>query len=311
MGRVFESDKNVKKVLRVGVFDENREKENLIGVAQVLHKKSKRGEFLHIPMGPNLKDKKDLSVLVEFLKDYSKQEKISFIKINPFWVRDDETEKIFTDLGFKNSAIHVSAEKTLVLDLNKTEEEILSQMRKTTRNLIRRAEKEGVKVISGVSQKLINDFFCLNEKTVKRQKFTPFSNEFIKSEISEFFKKDSVLLINAYYNKEPLSSGIFIFYGKEAFYHHGASLHSKIPASYLMMFEAIKEAKKRGMQRFNFWGIVGEDERNHPWFGLSNFKRGFGGKEIDLIHCKDLPIGFAGYTVSFLIDLIRKKIRRY
>jgi lipid II:glycine glycyltransferase (peptidoglycan interpeptide bridge formation enzyme) len=78
-----------------------------------------------------------------------------------------------------------------------------------------------------------------------------------------------------------LTASIIIFTKSTAFYHQGASLHTKIPATYLLQWEAIKEAKNRGCQLYNFWGIYDEqkpDRTPTSWQGLTLFKTGFSGQ---------------------------------
>ncbi|MCX6765289.1 MAG: peptidoglycan bridge formation glycyltransferase FemA/FemB family protein [Candidatus Nealsonbacteria bacterium] len=103
-----------------------------------------------------------------------------------------------------------------------------------------------------------------------------------------------------------------------AFYHHGASLSkfNKIPVSYLLQWEAIKEAKKRGCILYNFWGIAPEiasesdaSKSKHPWAGLSLFKMGFGGYRKDYVKTQDYPITLK-YYLNYIIEKIRKIKRR-
>jgi lipid II:glycine glycyltransferase (peptidoglycan interpeptide bridge formation enzyme) len=118
---------------------------------------------------------------------------------------------------------------------------------------------------------------------------------------------------------EVISGGIFIFWQKIGFYHHGASSqkYPKIPVSYLMIWEAIKEAKNRGCERFNFWGIAPISSNfelrtsnlwKHPWAGLTLFKMGFGGEKKEYVKTQDFPIS-KKYWICYLIEKIRKKKR--
>ena len=103
---------------------------------------------------------------------------------------------------------------------------------------------------------------------------------------------------------------MIIFHSKRGFYHQGASLPSKAPVSYLLQWEAIKEAKRRGCERYNFWGIVPDtkENANHPWKGLSLFKKGFGGYEKDYLKTKDYPLSFR-YWLVYVFEKIRKRKR--
>jgi len=77
-----------------------------------------------------------------------KKEKVWFLRIAPLLLRNEENNQLFDDLGFINAPIHMHPEITWELDLNLPEEELLKNMRKTTRYLIRQAEKnEKIEVI--------------------------------------------------------------------------------------------------------------------------------------------------------------------
>ena len=99
----------------------------------------------------------------------------------------------------------------------------------------------------------------------------------------------------------------FIFYGKEAVYHYSASseLARKIPASYLLIWEAIREAKRRKMEIFNFWGIAPNDDPRHRFSGVTLFKKGFSGFRVDYLYAQDLPLNRL-YFFTRLFERLRK-----
>jgi len=111
---------------------------------------------------------------------------------------------------------------------------------------------------------------------------------------------------------------MIIYWQSIAFYHQGASVFSKIPASYLLQWEAIKEAKKRGCGIYNFWGIApgiknsndlkSSKIKRHPWWGLSLFKIGFGGYKKEYVKTQDYPLK-KSYIFTRIFENIRK-IRR-
>jgi lipid II:glycine glycyltransferase (peptidoglycan interpeptide bridge formation enzyme) len=111
----------------------------------------------------------------------------------------------------------------------------------------------------------------------------------------------------------PIASALIIFTKSTAFYHQGASLHTKVPATYLLQWEAIKEAKKRGCSYYNFWGIYDEKNQRAPksWQGLTLFKTGFGGEKIAYLPTQDYIINPFKYQITFLWEkllLLRRKI---
>ena len=213
---------------------------------------------------------------------------------------------MFAGLGLRPAPIHaMDAEYTWVLRLDDSEEVLLANMRKTTRYLVRQAEKLGVKVVA--SQK-IADFLELYEQTAERQHFVPHRG--IAAEFTEFVKRGAAELLVATHAGKRIAAAVILYFGQEAIYHHGASIASKIPASYLLQWYAIKEAKKRGLTWYNFWGIAPEDKPNHPWQGITLFKKGFGGELRSFIHAHDLPVS-PFYRIAATVETVRKRLKHY
>jgi len=295
------------RIWRFGIYDN----EQLISVALVIKVKARRGTFIFVPHGPNIINPKSqiLNTLLIKLKEIAKQEKAHFIRIAPIWQRNKENIKIFRDLGFIPAPIHIHPEVTWELNIKPLEQELLMNMRKTTRYLIRQAQKnadiEIVKTQNIEDLKKFNEIYC---STATRHKFVPFSLKYIRNQFSSFLPDDQILIFLGKYKNEVVSSAIIVFWQNIGFYHHGASLskYNKIPVSYLLQWEAIKEAKKRKCQRYNFWGIAPDDNKNHAWAGLSLFKKGFGGYRRDYVQTQDLPLS----KVYFLITRPFEKIRK-
>ena len=315
-----EFNKNTgEKIWRVGVFDNRDEAApRLIAAVLIIKVKAKRGSFLFVPQGPitthnpKLITQNSLIKIFDYLKKLGRKEKVGFIRISPVLENSNENLNIFKSYGFRNAPIHMMhPETTWLLDITKNEEEILKEMRKTHRNLIRRAVKDGVEIIQNTDEEYLKTFYDIHMETVKRHKFVPFSYNYIESEIKAFKNDNQINIFSAKYKNKIISSAIIVFYGNQAFYHHSASLseYNKIPSSYLILWEAIKEAKKRKKEIFNFYGIV-EDKPKHPWAGLSKFKKGFGGYKKDFLHCQDLPLS-KKYLITWLIETVRKIKRGY
>ena len=363
------------KIWRLGIFENN----TLVSAALIIKIQAKRGTFLFVPHGPNIisnsqsliSKKEILSTLLEKLKDTAKEEKASFIRISPIWParrlglrsrsyfgeggslgeggeRNNENMRIFKNLGFRNAPIHMHPELTWELDITPSEEEILMKMRKTTRYLIRQAEKnKDIEIIQSPASaeasayakasadrsagkqnlKDIEKFNNLYQETVDRHHFVPFSLNYLENEFLAFNKDNQISIFLGKYKKEIVSSGIFIFWQNIGFYHHGASSlkYPKIPVSYLLQWKAIQEAKKRGCKAYNFWGIApitldsprtkaklgagqGLQSSKHPWAGLTLFKMGFGGYKKEYLKTQDLPLSFK-YWLTYIFEKLRKQKR--
>jgi len=292
------------KIWRLGIFENSK----LVNLILTIEIEAKRGTFLFIP---HLVSGKYLQVLVNHLKALSREEKADFIRISPILERNEENIKIFKELGFRDAPIHMHPEATWELDIKKPEEELIAQMRKTTRYLIRQAQKNSdIRIEQSLELRDIEKFNQLYQETVDRHHFVPFSLEYLKNEFLAFLQNDQLSIFLGKYKNDLVSGGIFIFWQNIAFYHHGASSlrYPKIPVSYLLLWEAIREAKNRGCKKFNFWGIAPENQRNHPWHGLTLFKMGFGGYKKEYVKTQDLQIS-KKYWLNFIIEKLRKTKR--
>jgi len=228
------------KIWRLGIF----EKDNLVGTALVSKIKAKRGTFLLVQHGPIFIFDNNIEFFKFFineLKKIGKTEKAIFIRVSSLRERNEENKNIFKDLGFIESPMHANAyEASWKLDVTPNEEELLVNMRKTTRYLIRQAQKNTNIVIerSGDPDNL-KIYQELNEKVAKRQDFVPFSYEYIKNEFEVFSKDNQCLLFFGIYEEEIAAAAMVVFWSGIGFYHQAASDHryAKYSIPYLIQWK--------------------------------------------------------------------------
>jgi peptidoglycan pentaglycine glycine transferase (the first glycine) len=302
------------KVWRFGIFDG----EELIAVAQTLRIRARRGSFLLVPHGPVFNgdaNEEAMKTFLDHLKVLGKKEKVVFIRFSPILERNEKNINLFEHLGCRTAPIHMHPELTWELDLTPSEDDLLRGMRKTTRYLVRQAEKDpDVSIVKSQSREDREVFKDLYRATADRHSFVPFSMKYLRSELEAFKDNNEILILSGKYKGEIVSSAMIIFTGNRGFYHQGASSlkYPKIPVSYLLQWEAIKEAKRRGCEVYNFWGIAPEDElektKNHPWAGLSLFKKGFGGYKMEYVKTQDYPLSMM-YWLTYIFEELRKKKR--
>ncbi len=312
------NDKMGRKSWRFGVWSNGK----LVACALVSKIGAKRGTFLFIPHGPaviealDAKDKKEvLQVILAHLKTLAKEEKAVFIRISPIWRQAEQNINCFADSGFRPAPIHMHPEVTWELDISLPEDELLANMRKTTRYLIRQAEKNpDIQIVKSRDVKDLEEFYRVYAQTGKRQHFNAYSKNYIEKEFSALAEKNEVLLFTGKYKGEIAVVAMFVFWQGGCFYHHSGSLpkFNKFPVSYLLQWEAIKEAKNRGCLAYNFWGIAPDikeesdvKKSKHPWAGLSLFKMGFGGSIKEYVKTQDYIIS-QKYWLNYIIEKLRK-----
>lgn len=307
--------KEGEKVWRFGIYSGG----SLISIVQVVLIKARRGTFLFIPHGPLFlegcqKKKEVFETVVEHLKKLALKEKASFIRVSPILQRNQENIELFKSLGFLQAPLHMHPELTWELNLSPSEDELLMNMRKTTRYLIKQGIKSlDVEIVKSRNIEDIKKFNKVYQETVARHKFSPFSLNYLENEFNSFSGDDQIMIFLGKYKGEVVSSSMIIYHSRVGYYHQGASSNKrcKIPVSYLMQWEAIREAKARGCIKYNFWGIAEDKnlkESKHPWAGLSLFKMGFGGKREEYVKTQDLPLSIM-YWPTHIFEKLRKKMR--
>jgi lipid II:glycine glycyltransferase (peptidoglycan interpeptide bridge formation enzyme) len=302
------------KIWRLGIYNDR----GLFSIALVVRVAAKRGTFLLIPHGPVMKSEAGslkYEMLVSLLKELKKigeEEKVNFIRISPIWQKNEENKEIFKNLGFRQAPIHIHPEASWKLDIKPSEEELLTGMRKTARYLIRQAKKNNdIEIYQSKNIDDIKVFDKLYQEVVDRQHFVPFSSKYLKNEFSVFHPDNQISLFFGKYKGKIIASAFVIFWSNIGFYHHAAlsPKYHKIPIAYLLQWEAIKEAKKRNCQLYDFWGYVSPKENpKHPWAGPTLFKMGFGGGAFEYVKTQDFPLS-QKYWLTYIFEKLRKTKR--
>lgn len=285
--------------------------ENVVGVAQIIKMKSKRGPLIFIPHGPLLTEDRPewIQALAQYCKKIAASEGYWYIRFAPFILDTPEHRKIYKDLGCLKAPLHLTTENSWVVSLSPTEEELMVAMRKTTRYSIRKASKDGAYVEWRDDEAAVDEYWTINQQTVEREGYTSFSKKFTLEELRAFVKEKNAAFIfgKVHGSSDIIAAALILFTRSSGFYHQGASVHSKIPVAYLVQWEAMLEAKRRGCRVYNFWGIAPNDDPSHPWSGLTLFKKGFGGYELKYVPEQDLVVSPLYWMTHFFEKWVRSR----
>lgn len=282
------------------------------GRALMIVRNAKRGRYLEIPCGPllNYKDKQAIKDAFTKIAEIAKREKCVFVRVRPQLINTPENLQILADLGLKKSPMHLAAEHTVIVDLTKSEEELLSNMRRQTRYEVRRASKQGIVVEKNNSEETFKEFRRVQAETAKRQGFVPPNLKTLLAEREALGDKITIYTAKTA-NGRPIAYGMIIKDGEEGDYYEAAStdLHRKMPGAYALLWQAMRDLKNEGYKRFNLWGIAPPGQPNHRYAGVTTFKTGFGGEVVEYAPAHDLVISKMRYLADFAFETLRKKRR--
>ena len=299
-----------KKVVRRIALDD---KDQIIAAYVGQIETAKRGTYMAIAGGPIMDwSKKSLrEAIFDDIKEQAKENHCVFVRVRPQITETEKNRKLFKDLGLRPAPMYLSVEFAGILDISKPEEEILAGAAQGLRRKIRKAEKNNITVSVSEDPKDIHEFYQIELETAKRHKFVEFSESFLMKQFEAFAKYGQVKLYTAKLGDEILAQNFMIFYGNEASYHYGVStqLGTQYSGAPLLHMQAMRDARERGIKRYNFWGITGLDETKHRFYGVSQFKRSFGVEELKYLHAHDLVINKAKYRLNYAVEKLRAKIR--
>jgi peptidoglycan pentaglycine glycine transferase (the first glycine) len=256
---------------------------------QILFRKILPGSSLaYIPKGPIGIEQSDLWHEIDRV---CRQRHAIFIKIEPDcweWRENSRysTEQISPPPGFSSSPHSIQPPRTLVIDLDKDEKNILGQMKQKTRYNINLALKKGVVVRPSSDIRL---FHSLMQVTGQRDQFGVHSQAYYQRAYDLFHPRGACELLVAEYEKEPLAALMVFMHGSRAWYFYGASsnLHRDRMPNYLLQWEAMRWARLQGCKEYDLWGVPDVDlnsleseftEHHEGLWGVYRFKRGFGGE---------------------------------
>lgn len=252
------------------------ESNKIVALAQVLEKKIFFGSFWYLPRGPVFSKKESgkygESLCLAVIGDLEKKAEslgVMAIRFEP----SNVGEINYSVFGKRIKAIQPKT--SLMLDLNKNENELLSSMHQKTRYNIRLAEKRGVEIERGDLHDL-NLFYRMLKVTSKRDKFKSHSLAHYRKLLLHGQNKIELWLAKK--DGKLLAAGLFSFYAGRASYLHGASANEgrRHMAPYLLQWTMIRRARSLKCDFYDFYGI---DEKR--WPGVTRFKLGFGGDIIE------------------------------
>ena len=235
------------------------------------------------------------------LSEYLKNKNCIFFRIEP------DTPLPTPHSLLLKKTIDINPPATLILDLNKSEEELLAGMHQKTRYNIHLAEKKDLKISDA---KNLEVFWNLMNKTGSRDKFSLHH----KSHYEKVLASPMVFQLTAYEKEVPVAVAIFAKFGNTLTYLYGASdyAHRDLMAPYLLQWEGIKMGKKNNCEWYDFFGVApvidGNYDLKHQYAGVTRFKLGFGGVPQQSAGTWDVVIDNTKYKLYNFLRKLRRLI---
>lgn len=169
--------------------------------------------------------------------------------------------------------------KTLIIDLASMKEQLFARFSEAKRRAVRRAQKNTVLI-----EESLNIDKLVAIKNTSAGLFGFITTSGLRHMWQVFAPEHAAILLAYAPGMRPVGGVLLIFWDTVAYYWIAGATHEgkKLFAPTLLVWEALKLSKKRGMERFDFVGVW--DERlprfETEWKGFTKFKEGFGGEPL-------------------------------
>lgn len=293
----------VPKILRLGAYDGP----NLVRAYQIFFHKTPAFNKLiaYLPRSP-LPPADDL----ESIKKSCLENDAVFLKIEPDITEDlKKNDALIKSLGFIPGK-RILPVHTAVVDLTRSEQEIMGAMHEKTRYNIKVAQKHGVMVLEKNDPESLSYFIKLYDATQKRQGFYAKSGDYIRTLWKTLEPTNMVHLLCAYIPNmsEPLASLMIFNFNDTTYFPYGgwSSEHREMMPNNLLQYEAIRLSKLLGAKKYDFWSSYKDNPVNSdPWYGTYVFKKGFGPSDVHYVGAYDYVFNSTTYSLLNIADKAR------
>ena len=170
-----------KKIVRRLVMDGKK----IVGAYAGVVETAKRGRYMAIAGGPILdwSNKKLVKEVIDDIREQGTKLNCVFVRVRPQLELSDTSLKLMRDLGLKKAPMYLSVEFAGVLDLRKSEEEILARASQGFRRKLRKAYKNDIEVTADTEDESIHEFCRLEKLHAERQQYVAFSTDYLSKQL--------------------------------------------------------------------------------------------------------------------------------
>ena len=272
------------------------------------------GNYLYLPYGPVLESEKALYNALEALKKVAEKQNAYVIRIEPTMAL--EASKIASTakkLGLSSKKSHdLDPRYTWMLDLDVPEEELLGGIEKTKVRNWRTREKKEISIRTTRKPGEIKILMKFLAEIGEKDDFTPQSEEHLKNQLKSGFATLYVCEVLEDGKKVPIGASLVYDSLDTRFYAHAAtdSEHRKLRAGNILLVQMILDAKETGKKYFDFWGITKSEDPKHPWYGFTQYKMSFGGREVEYSGTYDIILSPVKYRLYEMLRAANRKVRK-
>lgn len=268
------------------------------GGAQLLIKRLPKpfGPLVYVPRGPFgslLASDTERRVLESYVKATYRP---TLMSVEP------DTAGPLSWLGWHRSQNHILIARTAVLELDKSEDELLAGMSKKTRQYIRKSAGEGIVVEQARTREDIDECLAIYKQTADRAGFDLHDDSYYHDIFTELGADSPVFM--ARHQGKTVAFLWPVVTPTVAFELYGGMNDEgqRLRANFHLKWSVVREMKARGVSRYDVNGLLND--------GVSAFKKGFIPDETILSGTYDRPMSVLYPVWSRLLPTAKRVLRK-
>jgi len=266
---------------------------------QAILEKGKINSRLYVPYGPTLSKPGALSPALTSLRAQAKKLGATFIRVEPL---GNVTTDDLKAAGLRRVA-RVQPEATSVVDLMRSNDDIIAAMTPSNRNLHRNYTAKGLEVHTSTNPADITILTTLLHGVAAKTGMHAHADSYLQKQAETFLPTGDGLLYYVTYEGQPVVASLVYDGDDTRYYGHAAAdyEHRKLSPGTIIVSQMILDAKAKGLTQFDLYGIWPDATGNNPQAGITRFKRSFGGHDIRYNGTWELPVKKTGYALYRLL----------
>lgn len=246
----------------------------------------------YVPRGPvgQLDDPSVRDGLVAALRTLGRRERIATVRADPEATAAEPFGEALLHAPWR-AAEKVQPPTTRVIDLGVGEEALRAGLRRKHRQYVNKAERAGISIErfdgrtpADEARAALADFNAIYRYTADRAGFVARVPEYYERVWSIFAPAGRCRLSFALLNGERVATLFHFTCGDRAVESYGGMTEpgAESRANYLLKWTAISDFAAEGFAIYDMWGLATG--------GIRHFKEGFGGREVEYVGARDLPL---------------------
>jgi lipid II:glycine glycyltransferase (peptidoglycan interpeptide bridge formation enzyme) len=283
------------------VLEENGE---ISGVAQALLRDLPLGQrYAYAPRGPLLRDVARLPEAARAVAAALRDSGAFLLLFDPE-VPDGAAANALERAGLVRASSRVQPARTLVVDISREPDSLLGEMRRKTRQYIRKAERDGVATEEGDD---IAEFYRIERVVAERNRFGLHERGYFEAIWRVFQPQGRAHLFFARLGEERIATLLVLRWADRAWEMFGGwtGEHPEARPFYLLKWRAMLRLRQLGVRSYDMWGLAETARSDDPMAGVENFKLGFGGEQRAYVGAWEVPVKPLLYPMWRVVSRLR------